>query len=304
MSTGELTPIQLEIGGMTCASCAARIERRLNKLDGVTASVNYATEKATVVVDGAMTRWCRRSSSTGGSGWSLTLAAPVVVWGGLPFHRAAWTNLRHGAATMDTLISVGTSRGVRVVAVRAVPRRRRRAGHDARLLVRPERGMGSSQIYLEVAAGVTMFILAGRYFEARAKRRPGRRCGRCSSSGPRTSPSPRRRRGAHPGRELAVGDGSSSGRARRSPPTASVEEGTSAPSTRRCSPARACRSRSARRRGHRRHGERRRPPRRARHPGRHPTPARPDGPLVEQAQSGKAPCSAWPTGSRRCSSRS
>ncbi|MCW2835502.1 MAG: Cation-transporting P-type ATPase, partial [Nocardioides sp.] len=157
MSTDvELSTIELGISGMTCASCANRIERKLNKLDGVSASVNYATEKAhvsypqsvttdellstveaagyaarlpTAEVEAAPERdeaYVRLAMSavltvpvvamamipalqfTSWQWLSLTLAAPVVVWGGWPFHRAAWTNLRHGAATMDTLISLGT----------------------------------------------------------------------------------------------------------------------------------------------------------------------------------------------------
>ena len=226
------TDVQLDIGGMTCASCAARIEKRLNKLAGVTATVNYATEKAKITfVEGATTaaeliaqiegagytaevphRAASSPSSDDGGAelddptrtlrrrlvisvalalpvvllamipvlqfdtwqWlSLTLASPVVVWGAWPFHRAAWANLRHGTATMDTLISIGTIAAfgwslyalflgdAGVVSLR----------HSFSLT--PERGMGSSQIYLEVAAGVTVFILAGRYFEARAKRRSG-----------------------------------------------------------------------------------------------------------------------------------
>jgi Cu+-exporting ATPase len=227
--------VQLEIGGMTCASCAARIEKKLNRMDGVTATVNYATEKArvtfepsvavddliaTVEATGYTARLPRPAApaATGdGSAaaaereqddhtlalrqrllistllaipvvlvamvpalqfdawqWmSLTLAAPVVVWGAWPFHKAAWANLRHGAATMDTLISVGTlaAFGWSLYALFLGD-----AGDPAMrhgFSIRPERGMGSSQIYLEVAAGVTVFILAGRYFEARAKRRSG-----------------------------------------------------------------------------------------------------------------------------------
>ncbi|MCU1503607.1 MAG: actP [Ilumatobacteraceae bacterium] len=224
--------IQLDIGGMTCASCAARIEKRLNRMDGVTATVNYATEKAKVTVADTVTAaeliaqveatgYTARVPSTTErahpadagpaprvdlatrslrqrlvisavlatpviamamipplqfDGWqwlSLALAGPVVAWGAWPFHRAAWTNLRHAAATMDTLISVGTlaAFGWSLYALFF--------GHAGELSMRhpfslaPERGMGSSQIYLEVAAGVTVFILAGRYFEARAKRRSG-----------------------------------------------------------------------------------------------------------------------------------
>jgi len=222
--------VQLDITGMTCASCAMRIEKRLNKLDGVSATVNYATEKAKVTVTGdvttadlvsaveavgysaALPRTATNAQATDMEsteldasaplrqrllvstllsvpvilmamipslqfdGWqwlSLTLAAPVVTWGAWPFHRAAWANLRHGAATMDTLISVGT------IAAFAWSLYALFLGDAGVIGMRhgfsftPERGMGSSQIYLEVAAGVTVFILAGRYFEARAKRRSG-----------------------------------------------------------------------------------------------------------------------------------
>ena len=224
--------IQLDIGGMTCASCAARIEKKLNRMDGVSATVNYATEKAkvsfadTVSPDDLIAQIeatgytaalpvspGRIASSDGAvllpapdraaelrrrlliaaalavpvialamipslqfDGWqwlSLTLAAPVIVWGAWPFHRAAWTNLRHGAATMDTLISIGTiaAFGWSLYALFLGDAGALSMRHG--FSIRPERGMGSSQIYLEVAAGVTVFILAGRYFEARAKRRSG-----------------------------------------------------------------------------------------------------------------------------------
>jgi Cu+-exporting ATPase len=222
--------VQLDIAGMTCASCAARIEKKLNRMDGVTASVNYATEKASVsyadtvsaddlIAQIQATGYTATLPAPSGStpdpadagdlddptrslrerltisailtvpviamamipalqfdGWqwlSLTLAAPVVVWGAWPFHRAAWTNLRHGAATMDTLISVGTlaAFGWSLYALFFGDAGELSMRHGFSL--RPERGMASSQIYLEVAAGVTVFILAGRYFEARAKRRSG-----------------------------------------------------------------------------------------------------------------------------------
>jgi P-type Cu+ transporter len=225
-------PVQLEIGGMTCASCAARIEKRLNKLDGVAATVNYATEKATIDAPADVTTdeliaqvesagytarlpqppeaapasdtedSAARGDPTGPlrtrlvasailavpvvalamvpalqfDAWqwlSLTLAAPVVTWGAWPFHRAAWANLRHGTATMDTLISVGTlaAFGWSLYALFLGDAGDPSMRHGFSLT--PEPGMGSSQIYLEVAAGVTVFILAGRYFEARAKRRSG-----------------------------------------------------------------------------------------------------------------------------------
>ncbi|RAY15894.1 heavy metal translocating P-type ATPase [Actinomadura craniellae] len=227
MTSGD-TPgrIELAIGGMTCAACANRIEKKLNKLAGVTATVNYATEKAAVsyapgvtpedlvaaveqagytaepprpeedetpaaAADELLPVRRRLAVSVALSvpviamamvpalqfeNWqwlSLTLAAPVVVYGGWPFHRAAWTNLRHGAATMDTLVSMGTlaafgwSLWALFFGTAGDPGMRH--GFEFGMT----RTDGSMNIYLEAAAGVTMFILAGRYFEARAKRRAG-----------------------------------------------------------------------------------------------------------------------------------
>ncbi|MGY1593305.1 heavy metal translocating P-type ATPase [Geodermatophilus sp. SYSU D00708] len=218
--------IELAIGGMTCASCAARIEKKLNKLDGVTATVNYATEKARVTYGGDVTpedlvATVEKTGYTAtlpqppaapvqvaeedGVGplrrrlavstlltvpvvamamvpalqfeywqWlSLTLAAPVVVWGGLPFHRAAWTNLRHGAATMDTLVSLGTGAAFlwSLYALFLGSAGEPGMTHPFELTV--ARGDGGANIYLEAAAGVTTFLLAGRYAEARSKRRAG-----------------------------------------------------------------------------------------------------------------------------------
>ncbi|MET7725542.1 heavy metal translocating P-type ATPase [Streptomyces mirabilis] len=226
--------VELTIGGMTCASCAARVEKKLNRMDGVTATVNFATEKAkvsypvgvqvadliaTVVKTGYTAEEPppprleapeRAADAVGADedpelaslrerlvvsallalpvvlmsmvpalqfdNWqwlSLTLAAPVVVWGALPFHRAAFTNARHGAATMDTLVSVGTlaAFGWSLWALfwgdAGMPGMR----HGFDLTV--SRTEGSSTIYLEVAAGVVAFILLGRYLEARSKRRAG-----------------------------------------------------------------------------------------------------------------------------------
>ncbi|MEU3163882.1 heavy metal translocating P-type ATPase [Streptosporangium sp. NPDC006930] len=236
MTTGEASArgeIELAIGGMTCASCAARIERKLNKLDGVTATVNYATEKAKVTYPADITpddlvAEVEKAGYTaeppappasekteGAAGeeegerdgltplrqrlitsvvlsvpviamamipvlqfdnwqWlSLALAGPVVVYGGWPFHRAAWTNLRHGAATMDTLVSMGTiaafswSLWALFFGTAGMPGMRH--GFEFTL----SGGEGSGNIYFEAAAGVTTFILAGRYFEARSKRRAG-----------------------------------------------------------------------------------------------------------------------------------
>ncbi|WP_329025376.1 heavy metal translocating P-type ATPase [Streptomyces sp. NBC_01423] len=290
----ELSQAEFMIGGMTCASCAARVEKKLNRMDGVTATVNYATEKARVRYDGAgvsvrdlvatvektgytakplprpepqttpptpqtatpppaeaarperpdardpepvpgqepthepthePTREPAQEAElepepeegplrTGPApedtpdpalaslrqrlvvsavlaapvvalamipalqfdNWqwlSLTLAAPVVVWGALPFHRAAWTNLRHGAATMDTLVSVGTlaafgwSLWALFLGDAGMPGMRH--GFD----LTASRADGSTTVYLEVAAGVTTFILLGRYLEAKSKRRAG-----------------------------------------------------------------------------------------------------------------------------------
>ncbi|MEU4804636.1 heavy metal translocating P-type ATPase [Actinosynnema sp. NPDC023587] len=208
---------------MTCASCAARVERKLNGLDGVTATVNYATEKAKVTFPegldpaelvgrveaagyGATLPGARTTTATEDptaalrqrlvvsavlsvpvialamvpalqfTYWqwiSLALAAPVLVWGALPFHRAAWANLRHGAATMDTLVSMGTLAAFAWSLYALLFGTAGEPGmtHPFELTVSPTDGAGS--IYLEVAAGVTTFILAGRYFEARSKRRAG-----------------------------------------------------------------------------------------------------------------------------------
>jgi Cu+-exporting ATPase len=227
------TTVTLDIGGMTCASCAARITKRLNKLDGVDASVNYATEQATVTLPAEVTVDevvshveaigytakvpTARTPTTDEAGdgeeaqadpellalrnrlivaatlgipvlvismintlqfeyWQwlmLTLASPVVLWAAFPFHRAAWKNLRHGAATMDTLISVGTLAAYAwsVYALfwgdAGIP------GMKMGFTITLERGAGQSELYFEVACVVIVFILAGRYFEARAKRTSG-----------------------------------------------------------------------------------------------------------------------------------
>ncbi len=237
----ETRSVELVIGGMTCASCAARIEKKLNKLEGVTATVNYATEKAKVTYVGSLspedfvatveaTGYTAAlpapkvssvtAATTGDAGhgehdehdehddevsalrqrlvisavlslpvlllsmipvfqfdnwqWlSLTLASPVVVWGALPFHRAAFTNARHRAATMDTLISVGVgaawlwSLWALFLGGAGMP--------DMRMTfdLLPSRDGGTAHIYLEAASVVTVFILSGRYFEAKAKKRSG-----------------------------------------------------------------------------------------------------------------------------------
>jgi Cu+-exporting ATPase len=238
----DVCEVDLDIGGMTCASCAVRVERRLNKLDGVEATVNYATERAHVTAPvgvstdtligqvesaGYTARRARGFAEPDDGGgpapearghmahdhmteddgttadlrtrllvsavlatpvvllsmipalqfrnWQwlcFALAGPVVLWGGLPFHRATWANLRHGAAGMDTLISVGTlsAFGWSVYALFWG-----NAGDPGmQMSFRWIAGSTSTdEIYLEVGSAVIVFVLAGRYLEARAKRRSG-----------------------------------------------------------------------------------------------------------------------------------
>ncbi|MEU6014580.1 heavy metal translocating P-type ATPase [Streptomyces sp. NPDC047515] len=229
-ATGTTAEVELAIGGMTCASCAARIEKKLNRMDGVEATVNYATEKAKVSYRGedvsvqdliatvektgytahepappapteadvpeaaaAELRPLRQRLITAVAlavpviamamvpalqfdywQWlSLTLTAPVVTYAAWPFHRAAFTNARHGAATMDTLISVGTSAAFlwSLWALFFGTAGMTGMTHPFELTI--GRSDGAGNIYLEAAAGVTAFILAGRYFEARSKRKAG-----------------------------------------------------------------------------------------------------------------------------------
>ncbi|MFI1882060.1 heavy metal translocating P-type ATPase [Streptomyces althioticus] len=219
--------VELSVGGMTCASCAARIEKKLNRMEGVTASVNYATEKARISYGAGVTvpdliatveatGYTAREPSPPHADegrppepdelrplrdrlitalllsapvvamamipalqfeywqWlSLTLAAPVVTYAAWPFHRAALINARHGAATMDTLVSVGTTAAflwslwALFLGTAGTPG----MTHPFEFTV--ARSDGAGNLYLEAAAGVTTFVLAGRYFEARARRRAG-----------------------------------------------------------------------------------------------------------------------------------
>ena len=175
---------------------------------------------------------------------SLTLAAPVVVWGGWPFHKAAWTNLRHGTSTMDTLVSLGTlaAFGWSVYALFWGSAGEPGMTHPFELTI--ERMSGDGNIYFEAAAGVTTFLLAGRYFEARSKRQAGAALRALLEHGrTRGCRAARRCRGPDPDRELAVGDVSSCGRGRRSRLTGSSRRAPRR-STRRCSPGSRCRSRS------------------------------------------------------------
>jgi Cu+-exporting ATPase len=210
------TSTDLSIGGMTCASCAARIEKKLNKLDGVTATVNFATEKAHVshpaaVSVGELVHTVEKVGYTASVDaadgpdeaaalrtrllvsaalalpvlvlsmapplqfrywqWvALALATPVVIWGALPFHRATWANLRHRATTMDTLISLGV---LAAYAWSLWALFLGDAGEPGMRMHFSFVASGGDDIYLEVASAVTAFLLAGRYAEARAKRRSG-----------------------------------------------------------------------------------------------------------------------------------
>ena len=219
--------VELPIVGMTCASCANRIERRLNELDGVSATVNYATEKATVDFDPAAVAPEQLVGAVEAAGYqavlpspeaepepdeaidetaalrqrlaisaaltlpvlllsmipalqfdywqwlALQLATPVVVWGAWPFHRAAWANLRHATATMDTLISMGVLTAWLWSLYALFLGDAGMTGMTMTLDLIPEAGAAMDEIYLEVAAAVTVFVLTGRYVEARAKRRAG-----------------------------------------------------------------------------------------------------------------------------------
>jgi Cu+-exporting ATPase len=227
----EAEKLELDVKGMTCASCANRVERKLNEIDGVKATVNFATERAAVsfapgAVDtgellGAVESAGYEAALPAAAAtptpapvedekdaelrdlrtrllvaialsvpialiamipplqfdywqWlSLQLATPVVFWAGWPFHRAAWRNLRHGAANMDTLISLGTLAAWTWSVVALFFLDAGEPGMRMTFTLIPEQGSGSSEVYFEVAAIVTTFILAGRYFEAKAKRRAG-----------------------------------------------------------------------------------------------------------------------------------
>jgi P-type Cu+ transporter len=213
--------IDLPIGGMSCAACAARVEKTLNTLNGVTASVNYATERASVEFDAALVSPAALVHAVEEAGYSarlpdaapvtetavplqqrlivaaalslpvlllsmipalqftywqwlaLVLATPVVLWCALPFHIAAWKNLRHASSSMDTLVSLGTLTAWGWSIVSLVFLGAGAAGMTMRFALTPSRSGSADQIYLEVASVVVTFLLAGRYLEARAKRRAG-----------------------------------------------------------------------------------------------------------------------------------
>ena len=213
--------VQLDIEGMTCASCATRVEKALNSLKGVEASVNYATERATIVVGGADSEQLLRVVQDAGYRASVhtedsvspeeapdrlrtrlivsaaitipvvvlsmvplfqfpywqwvvsVLALPVATWGAWPFHRSAAINARHGVATMDTLISLGVLAAVGWSVYALLFGGAGRMGMTMTLSLFGAPGAGSHEIYWEVAAAVTTFMLLGRYLEHRAKRDAG-----------------------------------------------------------------------------------------------------------------------------------
>ncbi len=220
--TAQLEQVDLAISGMTCGACATKVEKSLNSMDGVSATVNFATETARITLEGgittqqlvaqveqagyrarlladttpemldketnervAMLRTRLTVSLIAGvpvtalsmisalhfsnwKWWALALSLPVVVWGAAPFHRAAWMNARHRATTMDTLISIGIIAAMGW-SVWALVWGNAAEDHTGMSMTSSE----IDHIYMEVAVAVTIFLLAGRYFEARAKRRAG-----------------------------------------------------------------------------------------------------------------------------------
>jgi Cu+-exporting ATPase len=214
------TVIQLDIEGMTCASCATRIEKALNKVEGAEASVNYATERATILSDSsslealiqvvqstgyeASEHGDRPSSAEGHSplvtrlvvsalvsvplmvvsmipalqfiGWQwvvTVLALPIATWGAWPFHKAAGLNLRHGVVTMDTLISLGITAATGWSLYALFFGGAGELGMTMTLTLIGTHDQAGAEIYLEVAAALTTFMLMGRYLENRAKREAG-----------------------------------------------------------------------------------------------------------------------------------
>ena len=340
--------VRLDVHGMSCTSCAARVEKKLNKIDGVDASVNYATEKATVEIprDLDVQRIVDAVAATGysanvpGDGddehheglhgavsmlrrlrvsavlavpvlalsmvpawqfdyWQwvvLALATPIVLWGAYPFHWSAVLNARHGAATMDTLVSIGVGAAYLWSLWALV------LGEAGMLGMRMEwrwsaQGSGTNEIYLEVASAVTVFILAGHYLEANAKhqssaalralmtRRQDVTVLATASRAIRRRPRVGEEFVVRPGEKIAT-DGVVVEAAPRVDESMLTGE--------------SCRSRWRRRRGDRRHRQPRRPPRRARPPRSARTPGWRRWCAWSRRRSRARPrCSGWPTGSRR-----
>ncbi len=259
MTAPSRASLDLPVAGMTCASCARRVERKLNKLEGVEASVNYATEQASVTYDEQRVSPADLVAAVEAAGytavlpapepaaeeppadptrplrqrltwsWALALpvlllsmvpalqfdswqwvalqfATPVVLWGAEPFHRAAWANLRHGTATMDTLVSMGAlvAWSYSVVVLLTTP-----AGDPGfRMPFTLFGGHDGPDVYLEVGPALTAFLLTGRFLEARAKRRSGAALSALLALGAKDAArlTPDGREERVPVSELAVGD--------------------------------------------------------------------------------------------------
>jgi Cu+-exporting ATPase len=337
---GSTHEVDLAVTGMTCASCAHRIERKLNKLDGVRASVNYATEKAHVVFPAgldtevlletvaqagyaaelprpqadddavserevaALRRRLLVAAAlsvpvvalamvpalqlSGWQWWSLVLATPVATWAAWPFHRAAVTNLRHGAVTMDTLVSMGVTAAYTWSVVALTVGDAGHLGMTHGFSWTAERGDGLSMIYLEVAAGVTTFLLAGRYAEKRAKRRAGAALRALLALSAAEATVLREGQEVRvTAEDLGVDElvGRPSGRADRRRRRRRVRRlrGRRLDAHRRA----GARRREARRRGHRWLRQHLRPPGRAHHPGRLRHRPGPDGPAGRGGPAGQ-----------------
>ncbi|MBO9534776.1 MAG: copper-translocating P-type ATPase [Solirubrobacteraceae bacterium] len=233
---------ELAVNGMTCAACAARVERSLNQLDGVEAQVNLATERAVVhQATGRATsqqlieavrragydateigardeeaaadavesdrRALRRRAMLAAAlsvpvlaitmipslqfdRWQwvcLALTTPVIAWAGLPFHSTTLRGLRHGTTTMDTLISLGTVAAFTWSVVAMLFGDAGHAGMHMTTSLVPDRSVGLEHVYFEVVCAVTTFLLAGRYFEARAKSKAGTALAALVRAAPRTA---------------------------------------------------------------------------------------------------------------------
>ena len=315
--------LELPITGMTCASCANRIERKLNRLDGVSASVNYATEKATVDYDAGAVEPEQLIAAVESAGYqavlpsdkpideadeldetlplrrrligsallalpvlllsvipalqfdfwqwlALQFATPVVLWGAWPVHRAAWANLKHGAATMDTLISIGTLAAWLWSVYALFIGNAGMTGMTMPFDLWPDANAGADHLYLEVAAVVTVFNLAGRYFEARAKRRAGAALAALLELGAKDvavldADGIERR---VPVEQLAVGDRFLVRPGEKIATDGIIEQGASAVDQSLLTGESIPVEKQPRRRGRRRDGQRRRAPGRARHRGR------------------------------------
>ncbi len=275
MTTTQRESVELDISGMTCASCAARIEKKLNRLDGVQASVNYATEKAFVLYPGPVhvDDLIKVVENTGYSAalptpdtepvdhaaplrtrlfWAAVLGVPVIVlamvpvlqfpgwqwlslaltvgvytWAAWPFHHSALVNARHRATTMDTLISLGTTAAFGWSVYALVFGHAGRIGYTHPFEFALARGHGDANIYFEAVAGIMVFLLLGRYIEARSKAAAGEAVRALLDLGATEATLFRDGRETRvPVALLAVGDTFVVRPGRRSPPTARSSRGS------------------------------------------------------------------------------